>query len=220
MCVYFNTEKEAGLKQRYFCYNPKCLPATLTSLLAAGADLGSHTQGLSSWLVPASVRPPSSFYAKGKICLRGVLRHFIPTEAAPRGCISLGVFPIPDPGTSLLYWSAPTAMMLCNKESPNLRGLQQPNAFFLLWVWGLAGLGWVYLDWTWLGLGLGWVWLGLAGLDLAPVCNHFVSAPRSQSAAWSPLGCGERAGGQTTSARGSSLLTALGHHSSPEPPGR
>ena len=66
-------------------------------------------------------------------------------------------------------------MMLCNKESPNLSGLQQPNAFFLLWVWGLAGLGWVWLDWTWLGLGLGWVWLGLAGLDLAPVCNHFRS---------------------------------------------
>ena len=124
-------------------------------------DFGSHTQGPSSWLVPASVRPLSSFYAKGKICLRGVLHHFIPTKAAPQGCISLGVFPIPDTGTSLLYWSAPTAMMLCNKESPNLSGLQQPNAFFLLWVWGLAGLGWVWLDWTWLGLaGSGWAGLG------------------------------------------------------------
>ena len=174
-------------------------------------DFGSHTQGPSSWLVPASVRPPSSFYAKGKICLRGVLHHFIPTKAAPQGCISLGVFPIPDTGTSLLYWLAPTVMMLCNKESPNLSGLQQPNAFFLLWVWGLAGLGWVWLDWT---------WLGLAGLDLAPVCNHFASAPRSQSGAWSPLGCGEKAVGQTTSTWGSSPLIAFGHHSSPKPLGR
>lgn len=97
--------------------------------------------------MPASAHPPSSFYANGKIGLRGVLCHFIPTKAAPQGCISLGVSPTPDTGLSLLCRSAPTAMMLCDKESPDLSGLQHPRAFFLPWVCGLAGLGWVWLGW-------------------------------------------------------------------------
>ena len=45
--------------------------------------------------------------------------------------------------------------MLCNKQSPNLSGLQQPNVFFSLRVWGLADHGCVWLGWaairgTWL----------------------------------------------------------------------
>lgn len=92
--------------------------------------------------MPASAHPPSSFYANGKIGLRGVLCHFIPTKAAPQGCISLGVSPTPDTGLSLLCRSAPTAMMLCDKESPDLSGLQHPRAFFLPWVW----LGWPRLQ--------------------------------------------------------------------------
>ena len=137
LCASFNTEREVGLKQRRFCYNPRCLPATLTSLLLESV-LGSHTRGPSSWLVPTSAQPPSSFYAKGKICLRGVLRHFIPTKSAPQGCICLGVFPTPYTCTSLLYWSAPAAMMLCNKESPKSQWLTATKCVFLAPALGLG----------------------------------------------------------------------------------